>query len=249
MAKSKLNQIIAVAKGKKGAAKSALETAYHVMAKPALFEGLERNYKKINDEDESLPPEISLVQKTVAQIVESVRDPWAEMFDVILTQDAGNCEAKADVVVDEKTVLTGVPVTTLIFLEKQLSDFQAFVDRMPTRSPSEEWTYNSSSGKYVSKETETHRTKKVNKPLVLLAPTEFHPGQAQVITEDVLVGYWKIQKISGAISEPEKQAMAAKVSQLKEAVVKAREEANSILVENQKQGEKVLDFIFGPSNQ
>ena len=56
---------------------------------------------------------------------------WAH-GKVLATQDFANCQAKANVVVDGQTILKEVPVTHLLFLEKQLVDLRTFIDGLPT---------------------------------------------------------------------------------------------------------------------
>ena len=61
------------------------------------------------------------------------------MFDVVLTQDMGNTHAKADIKVNGQTILPNVPVTYLLFLEKQVVDLETFVTKLPSLDPSEVW--------------------------------------------------------------------------------------------------------------
>lgn len=51
--------------------------------------------------------------------------PW--LFDVTATKDWANCEARADVTVDGWVLVSAVPVSCLLFLEKRLTDIYAFV--------------------------------------------------------------------------------------------------------------------------
>ena len=44
------------------------------------------------------------------------------LFDVTLTKDTANCTARADVKIGDSVLLPAVPVTYLLFLEKQLTD-------------------------------------------------------------------------------------------------------------------------------
>ena len=242
---SKLNQIIAVSSTKKSQAKSALEKVYHLFQKTDLFNGIERVYQPKDDDGEQLPPESTKVQFRVDDLLESANNAWTEMFDVVMTQDKGNMTAKANVVVDGTLILTAVPVTTLIFLEKQLTDFSNLIGKIPTISEADNWKYNNEHELYESDEVKTHRTKKVQRPIVLYDATEHHPAQTNLVTEDVLAGYWKTKKLSSALSSNKKNDMLERVLKLKEAVIKAREQANSSEVEQEKQGDKVVNYLFG----
>ena len=133
----KLNQVIAVVSGKKKKATDSLTEAYHQIQKPTLFDGISRTYQPKDEEGERLPPESKSVQVKCEEIIIGVRRTLAEMYDIIATQDYANCDAKADVVVAGATVLRAVPVTHLLFLEKQVTDLESFVSKLPTLDPAE----------------------------------------------------------------------------------------------------------------
>lgn len=244
MSTSKLNQIIAVASSKKSAAKSAMEQAYKLLQKDGLFLGQNKTYRPKAEDGERLPNESRRVEHRVPDVLDSIKESWTNMLDVVMTNDAGNADAKADVVVNGNVLLSDVPVTTLIFLEKQLTDINTLVAKIPTLSESYEWSRDESARLYRTVAQTTHRTKKVHKPIVLHAPTEEHPAQTQLVVEDELVGFWDSTNTSGALSQKDVRALAARVSDLKEAIVKARELANSIEVKNKKIGATVFDYLF-----
>lgn len=68
----------------------------------------------------------------------------------------------------------------------------------------------------------------MQKPIVLYAATPEHPAQTQLITEDVLAGYWSTVKQSGAMPATEKLALLERIDKLLRAVKDAREAANMI---------------------
>lgn len=241
----KLNQIIAVVAGKKSWAQSELTQVYHRLQKDALYSGLERTYKPKDEDGDKLPPESQKLQRRVSEELETAAKVLTELFDAVATQDYGNCVAKADVAVDGKVILPQVPVTYLLFLEKQLTDIHSLVEKLPTLDPSEEWAYSEGTDSYATKPTETTRTKKVPKSMVMYEATDKHPAQVQVYNEDVLIGYWSLVKFSGAISAKEKNELREKVRKLQDAVKSAREEANGVQVEQVKVGEAVFGYLFG----
>lgn len=241
---SKLNQIIAVASSKKSAAKSALEKAYHTFQKPDLFAGLHKVYEPKDEEGEVLPEESKRIQQKVSDILQGVEEAWTNMVDVVVTNDEGNSRARADVIVDGTTVLTNVPVTSLIFMEKQLTDLNTLVTNIPTLSEAQEWSFDNSAGLYRSTTTKTTRTKKVQKPIVLYDATPEHPAQCSLVSEDIIEGTWNTTAISSALTTQQVKQIKNRITKLKEAVVKAREEANSTEVENRKVGSHVFSYIF-----
>ena len=165
-----------------------------------------------------------------------------ELFDIVATQDQANCLSPvADVTVpDGVAVLKDVPVTTLLFLEKQLVDIHTFVEKLPALDPGETWGYNPDVDHYASEPYQTTKTRKVLKNHVKAEATKEHPAQVETYTEDVVVGYWTTVKFSGAIPAREKNEILDRVRKLQEAVKSAREEANSMAVESEKIGGRRL---------
>lgn len=222
----KLNQIIAVEKGVKARAFAELSELNKVIQKPALFNGFAKAYQPKDAEGETLPPENQRVQFVATEVLRSVERGLGELFDITARKDWTNCVAKADVLVDGNVVLTGAPVSFLLFLEKQLTDIRTFVGNLPVLDPAESWSEDKNSGLYRTEPTSTHRTKKVQKPIVLYPATPEHPAQTQIITEDVIVGFWSQVKQSGAIPRPQKLIILDRVERLLKAVKEAREAAN-----------------------
>lgn len=243
----KLNQVIAVVSGKKSQAEKVLTDIYHRAQKPELFSGISRVYRPKDDDGERLPPESKIVQNRVQQLIAEGVASMVEMFDVVATQDVANCIAKADVVIDGVVLLKAVPVTHLLFLEKQAQALATFVSKLPILDPSEEWKFDANADCYATPPAETTRAKKVPKAFVKYEATKEHPAQVEVIGDDILVGYWSTIKFSGAIAAKDRNAMAERVRKLHEAITKAREEANGIEVQTANVGKPIMAFVFGAS--
>lgn len=243
----KLNQVIAVVAGKKQHATKVLTDVYHKAQKPELFSGISRTYRPQDDTGEKLPPESKAMQNRVAELVNDATAGLVEMYDVVATQDYANTQAKSDIELDGKVILKDVPVTHLLFLEKQMTDLATFIGKLPTLDPSESWQYDPKSDCYATVPSETTRTKKVPKAFVKAVATDQHPAQVDVFTEDVLVGYWQTIKFSGAIPAKDRNTMAERVRRLHEAVTKAREQANGMEISTVQTGKPIMDFVFGTS--
>jgi hypothetical protein len=148
------------------------------------------------------------------------------MLDLTATMDAGNQAARADVVVDGAVVLTAVPVTTLLTLEKKLVDYVTLVGKLPVLDPSETWTYSDNSESFQTTPSAKTRSKKVPRNHVKAAATDKHPAQVEVYYEDVVVGDWTTIQFSGAIPEARRRELVEKATKLQAAVKVAREQAN-----------------------
>lgn len=241
----RLNQIIAVEKGVKTRSHQRLTEAHHALQKPALLAGIARTYRPKDEEGEQLPPEATKVQVKAEEIIKSTAEILTELFDVTATKDYSNCKARADVVVDGKVVLTGAPVTYLLFLEKQLVDLTTFIKKLPVLDASESWVFDPSADCWATEPLQTARTKKIPRNHVKAEATEKHPAQVEVYYEDVVVGYWKTVKFSGALPAKRVNELLERVEKLQKAVKFAREEANNQAADEQKVGAAVLGYIFG----
>jgi hypothetical protein len=241
----KLNQIIAITAGKKSQAQKTITEAHQSLQKATLLEGIHRTYKPKDDDGEHLPAEKKLVQLKVGDAIRTVAAALTDLFDIVATQDRANCQAKANIVVENTTVLKDVSVTTLLFLEKQLVDIHTFVEKLPTLDPGESWEYSPDVDHYVSEPYQTTKTKKVLKNHVKAEATKEHPAQVDTYTEDVVVGHWTTIKFSGAMPARMKNEVLDRVRKLQEAVKCAREEANSMEVQPVKIGAAVLQYVFG----
>jgi hypothetical protein len=167
------------------------------------------------------------------------------LFDVTATKDYANCEAKADIEVNGKVLAKDVPATYLIFLEKQLTDLHTFISKLPTLDVADTWTQDPAQDVWASEAVETTRTKKVPRNHVKAEATEKHPAQVEVFYEDILVGYWRTVKYSGALPTKTVNEMLERIEALQEAVKFAREQANGMEAKDIKVGEALLNYVLG----
>lgn len=241
----RLNQVLAILAGKKSEVEKAITSLYQAIQKANLFEGLQKTYETIDAEGEELPSEQKVLQLKVSDVVQNFRQWLTPVLDVTLVQDAANQLAVADVEVDGQTVLAGVPVTYLLFLEKKLKDLETFVSKLPTLAPDQQWTYSRDSDCYVTPMSWKYHTKKLPRVLEKAPATDKHPAQVEVVHEDRNVGKWKTVNQSGAIPARDQHDMLLRVRKLAEGVKKAREAANMIEVQDLKAGGQIFDYVFG----
>jgi hypothetical protein len=240
----KLNQILAIEKGVKTRVYADFTDLHNATQKPALMNGFTKTYQPRDEDGETYPPESQKVQYEHQSVFDRVATGLTELFDITATKDWANCSARADVVIEGRVLLKDVPATYLLFLEKQLSDLTAFVQKMAELDPASDWNVDPGTGLFKTDPTATQRTKKVQRAIVLYDATEHHPAQTQLITEDVVVGQWVTTKLSGALPAPRKKALLARIEKLNHAVKYAREQANGGDVTEQKAGAAVFDYLF-----
>lgn len=186
---AKLNQVIAVEKGVKAKTQQDLTAAQRGLDKPALLAGISRTYQPKDEEGEHLPPESTRVQVKAEDVLRDTAATLARLFDVTATKDWANCDARADIEVEGRTLLRDVPVSYLLFLEKQLADLGAFIRKLPTLDAAESWSLDPSTGAWKTDAVRTAGTKKVPRNHVKAEATDKHPAQVEVYYEDIPVGY------------------------------------------------------------
>ncbi|WP_037606540.1 DUF7873 family protein [Streptacidiphilus rugosus] len=241
---TKLNQIIAVEKGVKAKAFADLTQAHHDVQKTALLTGIARTYQPRDEEGEMFPPESTRVQVHAEDVLRGTAASLTRLFDVTATKDWANCHARAEVKVDGRVLLTGVPVGYLLFLEKQLVDLHTFVKKLPVLDAAESWSRDESTDSWRTEAVRTNRTKKVYRNHVKAEATEKHPAQVEVYTEDVTIGYWTTVKFSGALPARRVNELLERVEKLQQAVKFAREEANATEIVDQRIGDAVFGYLF-----
>ncbi len=222
----KLNQVLAIEKTVKAKREDQFTRIYRDLQKTELTQGLARTYQPKDDSGEKLPSESKKVQLRVEDAFAEVTEAMSQIFNLAAVKDATNCNAKADVVVDGEKIVSNVPATHLLWVEKKLAAIADAVSKAPVLSQDVVWARDEGQGLYRSDAIETVKTKKIEEHKVVIQPTKEHPGQFVKVTEDVAVGTWKTVHLSGAITEDRKKLLLARVEKFQQAVKVAREEAN-----------------------
>lgn len=241
---AKLNQIVAVENGEKTRVLNEETVLHREVQKTPLLSGISRTYQPKDDDGDQLPAESTRVQINAEEVLEKLGKSLTNLFDITLTKEVANTKATADVVVDGKTVLKNVPVTYLLFLEKQLVRLRTFVAKLPVLDPAQSWTKDSNTGVWATEPTQTVKTKKVPKNWEKSPATNYHPAQVEIFHEDVIVGTWTKVEYSGAVPQTRVAELIDRVDALSKAVKFAREEANNTEVDDAKAGKLVFDYLF-----
>jgi len=243
---TKLNQIIAVEKGVKSTTTRRVTDLHRDVQKDALLSGISRTYQPRDEDGDHLPPESTRVQVRAEDVLAEAAQVMTRLFDVTLTKDQANTAARADVSVDGHVLLPKVPVTYLLFLEKQLTDLHTFVAKLPVLDPSEDWSFDEARECYVTTPAKTVRSRKVPRNHVLAEATPQHPAQVQTYMEDIPAGDWTTVKFSGALPAARVRVLLDRVTALQQAVKYAREEANTTEITDREAGEKVFGYLLAP---
>jgi hypothetical protein len=240
---AKLNQILAIEKGVKATSNRGLTDLHRVSEKPDLYEGRTKTYAPRDVDGETLPTETQVVQQSAADILKQLAGQLVPLWDITATKDYANCDAKADVIVDGSKLLVDVPVSYLLFLEKQLNDLETVYSKLPTLDASQRWQYDENQQLFTTDKITQNRMKKIPRNHVKAEATAQHPAQVEVYQEEVVVGAFEITRQSGAFSARQKATLLDNVRKLKAAVLFAREQANSVEVDKKGFASSLLDFL------
>lgn len=242
---ARLNQVIAVEKGVKAKTYGELTALNKAAQKPDLFNGFQKSYQPLAEDGEKLPAESKRVQYTSTDVLRATARSLTELMEVTARKDWTNCAAKATVKIDDVVLFENAPVSFLLFMEKQVTDLRTLIGNLPVLDIADDWKLDQNSGFYKTDPQQTHRSKKEQRPLVLYNATPEHPAQTQLITEDVLAGYWSLVKQSGAIPGPKKQELLVRVEKLLNALKEARETANMFdVVDSPDVGAAVFGYLL-----
>lgn len=246
---TKLSEAVALARSAKTRVHGALTALHRESQKIELYVGLARTYRPIAENDvEVFPDESRAVRTGAAEVLDEVSRLLTERWNTEATVTYNNTHATAEVVLPNGTsLLSDVPATYLLFLEKALEDLYTFVSKVPSLDPAETWEWDANRGAYASRPVETAREKRVQKPLVLYPATDKHPAQVERYEDVEVRGYWTTTKLSGALPADEKRAILLRVVELRDAVKTARERANHLDVVSVKPAGILLDYVLGRS--
>lgn len=240
----RLNQVLATEQAVRKRCEDEFTRVYQGVQKTELVNGFARNYQPKDEDGEKLPAENKKVVMKASDAIRGAKKALTELLDVTATKDNTNCNARADVVVDGQVLLTGVPATHLLFLEKRMVSLIDFIKRLPVLPQDENWRLNEVQGLFETEPVETLKTKKVERHEVVVPPTKEFPAQVAKVTQDVVAGVWKTVKFSGALPPDEVTKLLERAEKLQKALKAARQEANEAPVAALSTS-PILNFIFG----
>ena len=239
-----LGQVLALVKGAKQTAHDTTTKVGRILQNSGLFAGQIREYAPIIDGATQHPAESQRVQMNVEDVLADYTAGHARLYDLILMQDCADQDARGSVLIEGGPQLTDLPVTYLLFLDKQLSELASLVRNLPVLDPTVTWELDPNTGTYRTQEMKTARTEKVPQVIVKYEATDKHPAQTEMITLDRTAGYWTTRKLSGALPQPRRDGILARIKDVQDLVRVAREQANQTGVTNRRIGEDLLTWLF-----
>lgn len=247
---TRLHQILAVESDAEGVVKQVLPEAKHTFhAKPDHFLGYNKEWRMLDEEKqaEAPPPERKELVTTVHEKLDYLARALTEYWDLVLTKEAANQDARADVIIGGITIGMDLPATFLLGMESKLKQLREVLKEIPTLAPGQEWYLNADRGQHVYQAAHaehTQKTKKVPVHKVLVDPTKEHPAQIEKWHEDQVVATSTKTIWSGMLTPAEKSEMLSRLDKLLQAVKQARQAANMQEAPKQSIGTKMMSYII-----
>lgn len=248
----KLHELIAVRNATRAqATKCTTDLANTFEKKQHHFTAKIKSFTPFGENAETKVEEQLILQTTVEKELAWIMAYMVKAIDVSNAVNTGNMAAKASIVLegsDGTPLVADVPATTLLELEGALDELRKFAEKIPTLDPAKGFKLDPAEGRgvYVGREVEKTRTLATKKLYVKFLPTDKHPGQADLIDEQVPSGTIREQEWSSMLTPVQKGDILDRIEKLSRAVKKARSRANDTEVSNAAQiGGTLLSYVFG----
>ena len=87
----------------------------------------DKHFDRLDEDGTQYPAEEQHIRQRVGGVIDQGSALLSTLADLVLTNDVGNTQATATIVVDGAVLAEGVPVTTLMYLEKWTAHVRDFV--------------------------------------------------------------------------------------------------------------------------
>ena len=215
----------------------------HFAEKRVTFRSSEEGKEPVVEEQLGL-------QTTVTKELGWIGEKISSAINISYEIDVANASAKANVELEDGTVLlSDVPTTALLELEKRMKEIHDLVAAIPTLDPSKGFEADTQRGDgiFKARDNEKHRTEKQFDFKVMVPATDKHPAQVKELMLDKKIGTLLTQEWSGLITVAAKGDMLDRIENLTRAVKKARSRANDTEVraktDRQDIGKRIWDFV------
>lgn len=216
-----------------------------------LFTGLIKTYRPFGDPQSDptvlqIPTQSTHVQMRIdPELYDALRESLGPALNLTAAKELGNQHAVGTVEIGDEFRLEGLPATYLLFLEHQLDELKPLVDEIPVLDSAEKWEPDTTQGIWRTLEPDkTLRDDKQEVPLELHPGNEHHPPQVKSVTKAVYTGEYSTTKYSGGVEPQRKEQIQKRLHALKQAVHRAREQANQTEAPASDAGSKLLDYLF-----
>lgn len=247
---AQLHELLAVEQSLATNAVACAKSVARNLAGKTLFSGLTKSHERFSDEEQHLvaATEVKEVQSTVDAQLDFLATEMSKYFDTYAAKEATNQTAKADIVIDGRTLVSDVPATVLLGMESKLSQLVELYKNLPTLDSSVAWEAAPEAalpGIFRTKHaTETFQTQTEKKYNVVVQPTQHQAAVVDKYDEVTNVGKYTRVDFSGAITSFDKAERLARLNALIRAVKKARQRANQAeIISFDNFGSALFDYV------
>lgn len=246
-----LGQIVGIHKGTKEEAQRRWDTIYHTLQKNDLFTGLHKTFEAFEGTLPQ-PPQDKRLQANATDLLREMQPLLTRLFDLEYTKDVADTQATANVYLPgiSRPLLENVPISHLLWLEKQFIKLVTVFKALPVMSAAEDWTGDATSlptGVRRTPVEETPATKKEKQWQVVVAADANggHPADVREVTSDVHSGNWRTIKYTSAVPVAVRDELVKRATAMLNAVRQAAVAANHLVVQDQSEGEIIFGFLYG----
>jgi hypothetical protein len=205
-----------------------------------------RMFDAAREHEEAAAKEVRTLTTTVDEKLEHTNASQAIYLDALGSKERTNQLAKADVIVDGKVLMTGVPAPLLLAYEKYFAMRRDLYAVIPTLSPGIKWILDTQERPGVYKAEEDivkHKTEKIPMHKVLVEPTKEHRAELEKWFADVPVGDFVETRQSGMWTPAKKAEVLGRYDRLVVALKEARSRANDLPALESIDGKAAFDFL------
>jgi len=255
---AKLHEVLAVEPSNEAAATKLLaETLSTFLSKDNLFKGKVRTLKLFGKEPsnqveyEALEAKDSInipVTATVPANLNYLAVILGRYYDNVAQKERTNQEARADVIVDNKVIMAGLPATFLLGMETKLKALRPILEAIPTMAPGVRWIEAKEIGPHIFKVAEPSKDVKTAKTIehkVLPQPNATHPSQFVAVDVNKNIGEYSEEVSTGMITSSDKAMIIDRFDTLLKAVKQARMRANETNLVPINVGDAIMSHLFG----
>lgn len=242
----KLHELLAAEEDLKGMAKRiTAETEVTFNKKQSHFVEQIVEFEPLEEGKQTMIEGHTPMIETVNGKLDYFANAMSQYLDAFYQKEDTNTIAKADIVLDDNSVLAkDVPATALLGLERELKKIHQVYSNIPTLEPTMVWEDDNNTGAGIRLASQAKvRTKKIVKPFVLAEATDRHPAQVEKVSEDVPVGTLKTIYRSSKLTPARKSELLGRVDALSRAVKKARMRANSVEHKTTTIGKSIFNYL------
>jgi hypothetical protein len=244
---NRFHALLAVESDVKKQADFILHESIGVFKRHEHFISEHKTYVPLEEDGLSMPDEKTELTTTVDERLKYSQKALIRLMDLILQKESTNQVAKADLVVEGKTIAKDIPATALLSLEGRLKQIREMYVAIPTLKPGVLWRAEEGGkpGVYMAPETVRFKTEKRSNCQVVVPATEHHPAQVDKSTVDVRIGEWHILTRCSMWSSAKQAEVLDRIDTLIRAVKKARQKASDQTVVVNNIGKNIFEYITG----